>query len=392
MRTLIRILLFLAAASPLHAQLQGEFSTHTIPSAILDEERRIFVRTPPGYASQTRTYPVLYLTDGDRQLAHTAATVEFLAREGRVPEMIVVGIGNTDRTRDLTPTRATFQRPDGTPLELPTAGGAARFLGFIEKELIPWIEGTYRTEPMRLFAGHSFGGLFTMYTLVERPDLFQGRIAVAPSLRYDDEWIRRNVRELTSRRRDLKSSLVFTLGDEGSDVARSFRDLERDLKQAAPSGLRWAALEYPSDDHGSLVMASHHDGLRRIFSDWPMPRDPYGRIAGGMDGAREHYRKLSERFGYTIPVPEAIVNFLGYQKLQAGDVDGAIAIFRENVRNHPSSANVYDSLAEALERKGEIDEARVNYARAVEHGERISDPNLDAFRQNLARVSGQAGE
>src|SRR5687768_18290092 len=76
-----------------------------LQSKMLDETRTILVRTPASYAAGTRAYPVLYMTDGDRQIGHTAAVVDFLAREGRMPEVIVVGINNTDRTRDLTPTK-----------------------------------------------------------------------------------------------------------------------------------------------------------------------------------------------------------------------------------------------------------------------------------------------
>jgi len=45
------------------------------------------------------------MTDGDAHIAHTSSTIEFLARNGRISEVIVVGITNTDRTRDLTPTK-----------------------------------------------------------------------------------------------------------------------------------------------------------------------------------------------------------------------------------------------------------------------------------------------
>src|SRR5262245_22015006 len=85
----------------------------TIKSEILGENRVILVRTPPGYERDGQRYPVLYLTDGDAHLSHTASTIEFLARNGRMPEMIVVAITNTDRTRDLTPTNASMPRPDG---------------------------------------------------------------------------------------------------------------------------------------------------------------------------------------------------------------------------------------------------------------------------------------
>jgi predicted alpha/beta superfamily hydrolase len=85
----------------------------TARSNTLGEDRAIYVYTPRQYANNSERYPVLYLTDAEAQFAHTVGTVAFLARNGRMSDMIVVGIGNTDRTRDLTPTKATLARPDG---------------------------------------------------------------------------------------------------------------------------------------------------------------------------------------------------------------------------------------------------------------------------------------
>lgn len=94
----------------LHAQ---QPSRTTVDSKVLGETRSVLIRAPASYAAGARSYPVIYLTDGDRQLAHTAATVDFLTREGRMPEVILVGITNTDRTRDLTPTHLEQTTLDG---------------------------------------------------------------------------------------------------------------------------------------------------------------------------------------------------------------------------------------------------------------------------------------
>ncbi|MGQ0761708.1 MAG: alpha/beta hydrolase-fold protein, partial [Acidobacteriota bacterium] len=84
----------------------GSITYLEINSTVLGEKRNILVRTPAGYETNKQSYPVLYLTDGDAHISHTSATVEFLARNGRMSEMIVVGIPNTDRARDLSPTRS----------------------------------------------------------------------------------------------------------------------------------------------------------------------------------------------------------------------------------------------------------------------------------------------
>ena len=152
----------------------------TVKSEVLGEDRRILVRTPQGYEAGNQRYPVLYLLDGDAHIAHTSSTVEFLARNGRMSELIVVAIPNTDRTRDLSPTHITTTGATGAP-QFPTSGGGDKFLKFIETELMPHIEKNYRVHPYRILAGHSLGGLFVVHAMISRPDLFNAYIAVSPA-------------------------------------------------------------------------------------------------------------------------------------------------------------------------------------------------------------------
>src|ERR1700751_5203855 len=78
----------------------GTVKRLTIKSAVLGEDRIILVRTPIGYETNKVSYPVLYMTDGDAHINHTSSTIEFLTQNGRIPDLIVVGVTNTDRTRD----------------------------------------------------------------------------------------------------------------------------------------------------------------------------------------------------------------------------------------------------------------------------------------------------
>ncbi len=110
-------------------------------SNVLEESRDIIVGLPSGYESGDETYPVVYLLDGPGHFHHTTGTARFLARNGRMPGVIVVAIPNTDRTRDLTPPTQVDSLG-----AFPTAGGADNFLEFISGELKPYTEAVYRGE------------------------------------------------------------------------------------------------------------------------------------------------------------------------------------------------------------------------------------------------------
>ncbi len=381
--SILFLCLFIAAAV---AQNNGAARRLTVKSDVLGEERVALVRTPPGYEQNNQRYPVLYMTDGAAQLGHTVATIEFLTRNGRMPEMIVVAINNTDRTRDLTPTNAVMKREEGgEPIKFPTAGGADKFLKFIETELIPKIESAYRTQPYRVFAGHSFGGLFAIHAFLARPDAFNAYIAVSPSMQWDDQLMVRRGEEFFKDRKELNKTLFFTLADEKGEMRAGFDRFKVILAKNKPKGFEWDSMLMEDEDHGTVVLRSHYHGLRKIFEGWQVAPDVARR---GADGVEEHYKKLSARFGFTVLPPEALMNNLGYALMGDGKMDEALKVFKSNVERYPNSANVYDSLAECYEKNGKLDLARPNYEKATQLGAQNGDPNLQVYKTNFERVDG----
>src|SRR5215475_4715244 len=157
-----------------------------VHSNVLNEDRVIWVRMPAAARGNKEGYAVLYMTDGGTNVNEIGSTIDFLADTNFMPPLIVVGITNTDRVRDLTPTRAGVKHSDGTIDPYPTSGGADKFLDFIQTELVPEIDKRYATQPYRIFTGHSLGGLFAIHALIARPGLFNAYIASSPSLWWDD--------------------------------------------------------------------------------------------------------------------------------------------------------------------------------------------------------------
>jgi predicted alpha/beta superfamily hydrolase len=384
-RYVLGTLVLLAISSTVaFAQYGGGPAKLTIKSTVLGEDRVILVRTPAGYEKNKLAYPVLYMTDGDAHIGHTSSTIDFLVRNGRMPEMIVVGITNTDRTRDLTPAKGTGDNAD----RFPTAGGADKFLKFIETEVIPEIEKSYRVQPYRVLAGHSFGGLFAVNALITRPELFNSYVAVSPSLQWGDEATLKRAEEFFKNRKELHATLFTSLGNEPGEIGKAFEQFKQLLAKTQIKGFEFEAQQMMDEDHGSVVLRSHYLGLRKVYDGWQMPRDPAtGAVAGGLKAADEHYKWLSQKFNYTVPTPEALINQLGYQDLLGDKPDEAIVTFKANVERYPNSANVYDSLAEAYEKTGKLDLAAPLYEKAQSLGKQNNDPNAAIYATNFTRAS-----
>ena len=141
----------------------------------------VYVRLPEGYdASNDRRYPVVYLLDGDSLFPMLAPLHLFLTYDEKLPEAVVVGIAYGGFDAAINKRNIDFTAPaaDGKPGE----DGAPRFHRFLEKELLPAIEGRYRIDPARrVLVGQSRSGYFVMWSALEDPDLFWGRIASNPA-------------------------------------------------------------------------------------------------------------------------------------------------------------------------------------------------------------------
>jgi uncharacterized protein len=184
-----------------------------VHSNVLKEDRVIWVRVPAAVAGSKAAYPVLYLTDAGSHLNEIGSTIDFLVEHDRMPPVIVVGIANTDRNRDLTPTHADIKSPDGRVIvAMPTSGGADRFLDFIQNELVPEIEKRYPTQSFRIFAGHSLGGLLAIHALITRPNLFNAYIAVSPSLQWDDAKTLHQAQQFFANQKELKKNPLLLAG------------------------------------------------------------------------------------------------------------------------------------------------------------------------------------
>ncbi|MEQ8808623.1 MAG: alpha/beta hydrolase-fold protein, partial [Imperialibacter sp.] len=236
-------------------------------SKVLDEQRDFWVQLPENFIPESNTtYPVVYLLDGGAQLGGLAAVYSYCTGH-HLPDMILVGISNrTNRTRDLTTSEVKF-RNGGKVRE--ATGGAEAFTRFLETELIPYVDSNYPTSPFRTLIGHSYGGLFTINTLVNHTELFDNYIAIDPSLDWDDQKLMKEAKEALKRRQFQRKSLFIGLGagqlhmldesvtldnvmqdtSEYSLFGRSIIEFSRFAESQQQNGLSFSWKTYPDDYH-----------------------------------------------------------------------------------------------------------------------------------------------
>ena len=250
-----------AVAADLRLPVHASF---TVDSVVLNERRQINVYTPPDYAANTKTrYPVLYMPDGGLQedFPHVAADVDSAIRAGQMRAMIVVGIENTERRRDMTgPTEVDSDRRIAAHV-----GGSAAFRAFIADELMPDVRRRYRTNGKTAIVGESLAGLFVLETLCVRPDLFDTYIALSPSLWWNKQaLIRRAAGTLQAWPRGLNKTLYFaTAGDD--DIDDAGKTLQTILRADAPPQLTWFYEPQPDLHHSDIYVRASPKVFRTLF-------------------------------------------------------------------------------------------------------------------------------
>lgn len=245
----------------------------TIPSKVLNQERQIYIHVPKqNSANPNRTFPVLYLLDGENHFHILSAYIDYLSHYEIIPPIMVVGIISKDRKKDLTPTNSTidyFGKVDST---YNTSGGNEQFFQFIRTDLMPYIEKNYKAGAYKIFAGHSFGGITTINCMLTHSDMFNAYIAISPSLWWNNKYILKLAENKLTKSVYLDKRIFYSVGNEGIKDPNSFHTdlLKFDslIVNKTPKGLLYKYKCYPEESHMSEPIVAYYDALRFIYQDW----------------------------------------------------------------------------------------------------------------------------
>lgn len=386
--------LLLLAGLPLLSMAQKDQSLvvigtrDSIYSPSLKEMRHYMVHLPRQYNNsniQPEKYPVLYLLDGDAHFNAVSGMVEILGGDINgvhvIPDMIVVAIPNTDRTRDLSPTH-TLKDDHGKEQDFfRTSGGNDIFFKFLKDELIPHIDASYRTMPYRMFVGHSLGGLTVINALYTIPETFNAYVAIDPSLWWDNRLLVQKAKQYFQQA-NLKGKALYigqantTIADdtETNEHFEAIKEFATLLQTRNRSALQWKYDYYSDDDHSSVTFISEYNAFRFIFDEYHIR---FNNIFYHPDKLKSQFEKFSDETSVKFMPPESYINDLGYDMLNTGKFDLALKYFQMNVDNYPESANAYDSYAETWMKMGDNEKAIVYYKKSL---------SLNANNQNAKKM------
>ncbi|MFT3750582.1 MAG: alpha/beta hydrolase-fold protein [Agriterribacter sp.] len=319
----------------------------SIPSHVLKELREYYVYLPPEYNSNEYApakYPVIYLLDGEIGFHYFTGIQQSLSKGpyAYVPNAIIVGVINTQRTRDLTPTgagRTAFYDKSQTMFK--GGGGNHNFIQFLTAELRPHIDSTYRTSGYNTIVGHSFGGLTAVNLLLNYTTLFNACIIIDPSLWWDNEIMLRQADSILAQK-DFKQTNIYVAmahkeiipQDTTTDMERSIRSFENLLKKHSPENLRWSFKYYPGEDHGTIPVPAAYDGLRFIFDGHLVQ---VKQAVFNPQLVTDQFKKLSAQTGFNFQPSESYLAWMGNFCEKSGRVKEAAAFYKMATELYPQS-------------------------------------------------------
>lgn len=260
--------------------------THQISSNRVDQTFEIRVWQPVSRTDGSESFPVLYVTDSNAGI-FLQGMMHYAQLGGDVQRFIMVGIGYPVghtlgglnlRWRDLTPTPSeNIGAGSGLPIEgIPEiksgkrSGGAGEFLSFIREELIPFIDGNYNTiEGDRAFFGHSFGGLFGLYTLLHQPDTFNRYIIGSPSIWYDDAISLKYAKAFMASDREVNARVYMSVGELENEakwqmVSNVYR-MNAILNSRVVPGFTAKMHVFPDETHMTVAAFNLIRGVQEVF-------------------------------------------------------------------------------------------------------------------------------
>ena len=248
-------------------QSQDDIPKHDsfkIESNQVGETRIINVWTPPSYENSNDPFPVLYMPDGGikEDFPHIANTIAKLVKEKSIPPIILVGIENTERRRDLSGVSEVKEDEQYCPL----TDGATNFRNFITVELFSEIGKRYRTTTKKGIIGESLAGLFVIETFMQQPKSFDFYIAMDPSLWWNNHYLVRNADSLFENFPNKESKLWFA-GSSAEDISKYTNELAEFLKNDAPNELKWKYSDEPNEKHNTIFRATKEKALKWTLSE-----------------------------------------------------------------------------------------------------------------------------
>lgn len=340
----------------------GEISS--IESQVLDKTIPLSIHLPASYDDSKKIYPVLYMLGSDyrARFAMLASTLDYMG-EGQIPEMILIGIDLPEGNGILLPTR---ENEDTT---IPD-----NYIEFIETELIPHVDSKYRTAPYRAIYGASNSGFFTVYTMLNRPNLFNGYLASSPSIMRIPTKLHQKIKTGPIQTLKEDRSLHIIYSDEEGELPTFVSDFSKVVEDHKPQNFTYKVDELVNQGHVPAIDFTMF--LLALYPDF----NPLEKL-DSLDKVVQHFAGLSTRYGYEIQPPISVIFDLGVDNIISKNLVVAEEIFQYSLEVYPEGKESYVGMGVVRRDQDQVEGAKAMFEKAL-----AIDPDYSLAKRLLERL------
>ena len=350
---------------------QSKTEIINVQSKVFNEVRKVKVSLPEGYHDYpNRKYIVAWLFDAqsDAFFNFVKATIDYLTADGYISPLILVGISSGNRQYEFTPKAETEQ---GIKY-FRKSGGAHLLALHLKDEVLPFIQKKYRCNSYNIGIGHSLGGTFLTYSLINYPELFNASIIISPNYQYDNEQLVHKFDSLTNNR-ILNNKFLYIAYGKGDAYEERFkpgtRKMDSLLIKKNIQGLKWKVNSLDNDSHGTTATEGIFKGLIALYRQFTLPYDEFSILINDttrpfIDNVKKYYKLQSDWAGIQLPLINDI-NGMGYNCFYSNKSKEAIDVFEWALSLYPNDINLYDSMGEIQQSTGNNKEALRYYLKGI---------------------------
>ena len=296
----------------------------SFPSRVFRQAEHYIVSLPEDYEANRTPYPVLFVLNGHmpNRMALSTITVSELGYEF-IPPMIVIGI-------DLN------NKPTFPELKDGRIDAYDKIFTYLKDEIIPDVDKRYRTAPFRILFGQSNSATCATFLMLREPTLFNAYILASPMLGWCYDTIETRTRQMLNSWQGESLFYFMSYGENDyREYVNDFAPRYQHLFDVLPRpGIVCRSEQVPHQGH--VPMAALSNGLHLLFQDYFFNGK---QRMGSLKSVQNHYLALSERMGFAMPVPEAVLFDMGYLRYQARHNDEALLFFKEVLKKNPRHRN-----------------------------------------------------
>ncbi|MGK0412861.1 MAG: putative alpha/beta superfamily hydrolase [Polaribacter sp.] len=257
-------------------------NNYSIKSDILKEDRQIQIFTPESYDKTNQKYPVLYILDGQRLFPFGVSLLKSFTQFKQTPEFIIIGITNK------------YPNRFGHFID-----EEKKFLTFIEKDVIPFVNDRFRSSNDRLLFGWEYGGSFVIQTMLDRPNLFNAYLAASP---FPLNSKISQISDFLSNNSTFDRTLYFSVSPNENEVNIGTEKLDSILKLKGLKTFNWTYKKLLNEEHRSTPYATLYFGVKNYYHYYPeLQFDNLNEFtkSGGLDYVYDYYKKRSLQYGFS---------------------------------------------------------------------------------------------